>query len=368
MVKILQIGNYPPPICGWAIQTKLVTEELRRRGHTCEVLKINENRQVKNPAYVDVQSAPDYLWKVVRYGISGYRLNVHVNAMSKKGYLLAMIAVLVGKILSRPTLVTFHGGLSQDYFPRHDSWKLYQAFQLLFRLAGAVACDSEEIKQAIEGYGIRSSKVMAIATFSPQYLHFEPAVIPAEAEEFLSRRRPVFFSYVSFRPEYRLETLREGMSLFRKKHPLAGFIWLGFPNKELSSAQKFMAAWPQEERDSLLLLGNLTHDQFLTLMTRCFAVLRTPACDGVAASVLEALALGVPVVASENGRRPAGVLTYADTSAEGMCDKLLDLVENYETVQAGLARAVPDDNVGHMADWLAGEWSLTVKPGIVHAG
>jgi glycosyltransferase involved in cell wall biosynthesis len=368
MVKILQIGNYPPPMCGWAIQTKLVTEELRRRGHTCEVLKINENRRVKDSAYVDVQNGPDYMRKVVRYGMAGYRLNVHVNAMSKKGYLLAMIAVLVGRILAQPTLVTFHGGLSQDYFPRHDSWKLYKAFQLLFRLAGAVACDSAEIKQAIEGYGIPSSKVIAIATFSPQYLHFEPTAIPAEAEEFLSRRRPVFFTYASFRSEYRLETLREGMSLFRKKHPLAGFIWLGFPNKELSSAQKFAAAWPQQERDSLLLLGNLSHDQFLTLMTRCFAVLRTPACDGVAASVLEALALGMPVVASENGRRPAGVITYEDTSAEDMSRKLLYLVENYETVKSGLAGAALDDNVGQMADWLAGEWPLTLKSGIVHVG
>jgi hypothetical protein len=29
MVKILQIGNYPRLICGWPIQTKPVTEELR---------------------------------------------------------------------------------------------------------------------------------------------------------------------------------------------------------------------------------------------------------------------------------------------------------------------------------------------------
>jgi glycosyltransferase involved in cell wall biosynthesis len=368
MAKILQIGNYPPPMCGWAIQTKLVTGELRRRGHICEVLKINENRQVKDPSYVDVQSGSDYLKKVVRYAGAGYRLNVHVNAMSRKGYLLAMIAVLIGRILARPTLVTFHGGLSQEFFPRRNSWKLYQAFRLLFRLAGAVACDSAEIKQAIEEYGIPPSKVVAIATFSSQYLYFEPAVLPAKAEEFFLRRRPVFFSYVSFRPEYRLETLREGMSLFREKHPLAGFMWLGFPIKELQSAQKFVAAWPQEQRDSLLLLGNLSHDQFLTLMTRCFAVLRTPACDGVAASVLEALALGVPVVASENGRRPAGVITYADASAEDMCDKLLYLLENYEIVKAGLAGAAPDDNVGRMADWLVGEWPLTVKSGIVHAG
>src|SRR5581483_3524059 len=52
--RILQIGNYPPPMCGWAIQTKLVTEELCRRGVVCDVLKINENRQIKDPAYIDV--------------------------------------------------------------------------------------------------------------------------------------------------------------------------------------------------------------------------------------------------------------------------------------------------------------------------
>jgi glycosyltransferase involved in cell wall biosynthesis len=368
MVKILQIGNYPPPMCGWAIQTKLVTEELRRRGHTCEVLKINEDRQVKDSAYVDVQNGPDYLRKVVRYGTAGYRLNVHVNAMSPKGYLLAMVAVLVGRILARPALVTFHGGLSQDFFPRRDSWKLYHAFRLLFRLAGAVACDSAEIKHAIEGYGIPQSKVIAIATFSSQYLNFEATTIPYVAEEFLSRHRPVFFSYVSFRAEYRLETLREGMSLFREKHPQAGFVWLGFPGKELASAQKFVDAWPKQERDSLLLLGNLPHDQFLTLMTRCSAVLRTPACDGVAASVLEALALGVPVVASENGRRPAGVISYRDTSAEDMCDSLNYLIENYETVKASLAAAAPDDNVGQMADWLSGNWAPTVKSRITHDG
>jgi glycosyltransferase involved in cell wall biosynthesis len=368
MVKILQIGNYPPPMCGWAIQTKLVTEELRRRGHTCEVLKINEGRQVKDSAYVDVQNGPDYLRKVVRYGVADYRLNVHVNAMSPKGYLLAMVAVSVGRILARPALVTFHGGLSQDYFPRRDSWKLYHSFRLLFRLAGAVACDSAEIKHAIEGYGIPSSKVMAIATFSSQYLQFEPTAIPAGAEEFLSRHQPVFFSYVSFRPEYRLETLREGMSLFRKKYPQAGFIWLGFPGKELASAQKFVDEWRNDERDSLLLLGNLPHDQFLTLMTRCSAVLRTPVCDGVAASVLEALALGVPVVASENSRRPPGVISYHDTSAEDMRDQLNYLMENYETAKAGLAGAALDDNVGQMADWLSGEWAQAVKSRVVHDG
>lgn len=366
--KILQIGNYPPPMCGWAIQTKLVTEELRRRGHVCDVLKINENREVKDPAYIDVQGGWDYFVKVLSHALRGYRLNIHVNGMSKKGYLLALAAVLAGRLAFHPTLLTFHGGLNQDFFPRTDSPKLRFTFRWLFKLAGGIACDSADIRAAIVDYGIPPDKVTAIATFSTQYLNFDSARLAPEIESFLASHHPVFFSYVSFRAEYRLEVLREGMARYRKLYPKAGFIWLGFPGKEMPMAEEFVKDWPADERQSLLLLGNLTHDHFLTLMTSCFACLRTPACDGVAASVLEALALGVPVVASENGRRPAGVITYDDVSAEDMCAKLQYLTQHYAEIKARTRPDSADDNVSFMADWLAGETHAGVKSEVVHAG
>lgn len=352
--RILQIGNYPPPMCGWAIQLKLVTEELRRRGHICEVLKINEGRQIKSAEYIDVQGGFDYLKKIWSYALRGYRLNVHVNGMSKKGYALALAAALTGRAVNHPAQVTFHGGLSQDYFPRDDRSLAHVAFYALFQLAGEIACDSEPIRDAIVRYGICPDKVQSIATFSPQYLQFSRENLGERVESFLQKHPRVFFSYVSFRPEYRLEILREGMRRYREQDPTAGFIWLGFPGKEMSAAEDFVRDWPAEERASLLLLGNLNHDQFLTLLSRSFVYLRTPACDGVAASVLESLALGIPVVASENGRRPAGVVTYSDTSAADMVEKLQFVREHYEDVKAGLEFDMSDDNVGRMADWLAG--------------
>jgi glycosyltransferase involved in cell wall biosynthesis len=352
--KILQIGNYPPPMCGWAIQLKLVTDELRARGRVCEVLKINEGRQIKSSEYVDVQGGLDYLKKVWLYALLGYRLNVHVNGMSKKGYWLAMIVVVTGRLVLRPALVTFHGGLAQDYFPRHDRSWVRWAFQILFALAGSIACDSGPIKKEIVQYGIPSSKIATIATFSPQYLKFSAVSLPLEVEAFFATHQPVILSYVSFRSEYRLETLREGMKLYGKRNPRAGFIWLGFPDKELPAAQEFVEGWAEDERRSVLLLGNLTHDQFLTLLSRCFIFLRTPACDGVAASVLESIALQVPVVASENGRRPDGVVTYGDADAADMCEKLFAVTARYDVVKAGLALGVIDDNISAMADWLAG--------------
>jgi glycosyltransferase involved in cell wall biosynthesis len=359
--KILQIGNYPPPMCGWAIQLKLVTEELRRRGHSCDVLKINEGRQIKSAEYIDVQGGVDYAKKIWRYALRGYRLNVHVNGMSKKGYALALAAALTGRLVNRPALVTFHGGLSQDFFPRHDRSMAHWAFYVLFRLAGSMACDSQPIQDEILKYGIQPNKVQSIGTFSPQYLDFERVALSTEVEDFLKKHTPVFLSYVSFRAEYRLDVLREGMKQFREASPGAGFVWLGFPDKELSAAQEFVAGWPAEERESLLLLGNLTHDQFLTLLSRCFLYLRTPACDGVAASVLESLALGIPVVASANGRRPLGVVSYRDTDAADMVEKLNYVVHHLSEVKSALRLEPGDDNVGRMADWLSGESTVSVE-------
>ena len=359
-VRVLQIGNYPPPMCGWAIQLKLVTEELRRRGHTSEVLKINEGRQIKSSEYIDVQSGPDYLKKIVTYALRGYRLNVHVNGMSKKGYWLAMAAAVVGRLVNRPALVTFHGGLSQDYFPRYDRSIAQRGFYALFRMAGDVACDSEPIREAIIKYGIRTEKVSSIATFSPQYLDFERVVLPDRVEKFLQLHPRVILSYVSFRPEYRLEVLRDGMQRYHAIDPEAGFVWLGFPGKEMPAAEEFVATWPAEEQATLLLLGNLNHDEFLSLLSRCFVYLRTPECDGVAASVLESLALKIPVVASENGRRPAGVVTYRDTDAADIVEKLRFVRDQYEKVQQSLQSDTGDDNVGRMADWLVG--NLAVEP------
>jgi glycosyltransferase involved in cell wall biosynthesis len=331
------------------------------------VLKINENRKVKDPAYVDVQGGFDYLFKVLRYAVAGYRLNVHVNGQSKKGYTLALIAALAGRLVFHPALITFHGGLSQAYFPRLDSARLRWAFGLLFHLAGGIACDDNFVKQAITSYGIQPEKVAAIETFSPQYLSFRPAVLPEEIDAFVSRHSPVFFCYVCFRPEYQLAMLREAMSRFRRYQSNAGFIWLGFPDRELPSAQEFVRDWSAAERQSLLLLSNLAHDEFLTLLGHCFACIRTPACDGVSASVLESLVMGIPVVASENGRRPPGTVTYSEADAADLCAKLVFLCENYTTIKASLEKLERTDNVARMADWLAGEPSSGTKAEVAPA-
>jgi glycosyltransferase involved in cell wall biosynthesis len=88
--------------------------------------------------------------------------------------------------------------------------------------------------------------------------------------------------------------------------------------------------------------------------------------------VLESLALGIPVIASENGSRPSGVITYPETDAAALCARMLDLLENRESVRERLSQygdqtTNANDNVGRMADWLAGESAAVSREEVTHA-
>jgi hypothetical protein len=73
------------------------------------------------------------------------------------------------------------------------------------------------------------------------------------------------------------------------------------------------------------------------------------------------------VVASENGRRPAGVVSYEENDPADLCSKLEYVLANYAEVKAQLHPADMDDNVGRMADWLVGEGRTARRAEIAHA-
>jgi glycosyltransferase involved in cell wall biosynthesis len=69
--------------------------------------------------------------------------------------------------------------------------------------------------------------------------------------------------------------------------------------------------------DHLLLVGDLAHVSTLRILTKADLMLRTTLYDGDSISVREALALGLPVVATDNAMRPAGVnLVSQDDAGE----------------------------------------------------
>ena len=328
--RILQISNYPPPVCGWSLRTQLIERELAERGADSRVMDIGPSRRIPGRGCIPVYNSLDYMAKLITYRLRGFTFQPHVNGDSRKGYVLALAAVLLGRLTGKPAVLTFHAGPKQLYFPRRSGF-WFHAFRLLFHASGKIICNHEPVKQAIVGYGIPVEQVYPISAFSVQYTEQIPVPLPPAVDRFFQTHQPRLFSYALFRPEFTMECLFEAFAALRREYPRAGLLIVG-PQDVPAEAQAEMRRLGIEE--SALFAGNLPHAEFLTAMQRSDLFVRTHLRDGVCTSVLEALTLGVPVVAAEDGHRPASVITYAPGGAADLKRVLEHVLDDLASARA----------------------------------
>jgi glycosyltransferase involved in cell wall biosynthesis len=322
--------------------------ELESRGWDCPVMNLNENRRVLSSEYIDVQSGADYLRKVWRHVWRGYAVQIRVNAESKKGYLLALIAMLLARLGGRPALLTYCGGHRQTFFPASKGSFRWLAFALLFRLPTRIYCDSEAVKKVLLTTGIDANVVMPIPLFSSENVRFTKADLPAAAWDFISQRDGVFFLYICYRKEYMLDFLADAMRQFRTKYPRIGFLLVGTSDRELQLLTEFVRDRGLE--DCVYIAGAVSHDVFLSMLTRSLACIRSPLTDGVSSSVLEALALRVPVLAVDNGTRPPGVELWRAQDPESLQTLMTEAVQNRAAMVARMPGFSAEDNTRRLAD------------------
>ena len=335
-------------MCGWAMGLVALRRELEARGWDCPVMNLNENRRVRNPECIDVQDGWDYVRKVWSHARRGYAVQVRVNGESKKGYLLALIAVVLARLAGRPALLTYCGGHRQTFFPGPRFSLRQLAFSVLFRIPKRIYCNSEPVKQALLTTGIDSPRVLPIPTFSARHLQFTPCDLPAHVNEFFARHEQVFFLYACYRKEYMLDFVAEVMRRFQTQYPSVGFLVAGTSEKELVLIRTFFR--DQGLEDAVCITGSVAHDIFLTMLTRSLACIRTPLTDGVSSSVMEALGLGVPVLGSDNGTRPPGVELWRSEDPDSLLRLMAEAIRDRAAMVARIPQITVEDNTRKLAD------------------
>lgn len=341
-VRILEVSGYPPPRTGWGVRISFVRAQLEAEGHHCQVLNIGQSRKIRSREYLDVQSGPDFVRKLVRHVQKGYLVHAHLNGDSPKGLVLALIAEFVSLTNGRRCVLTFHAGPEQRFFPRRRSRLMAPLFRLAFALPRRIICNDEAVKARIVGYGVLADKIVPIQAFSRQYLQYVPAALPAGLEEFLARIHRVAMCYFFFRPEFSVESVFEAAALALPRLPGVGLVLVGADTVGSAVTRMVDGAGL---RGIVYQAGDLPHDQFMSLLARAHLFIRTPKKDGVCSSVLEALSLGVPVLAAENQRRPPSVLTYRAGDSRDLAEQMRYVFEKYEAVRSRVVRPLIPDTV-----------------------
>jgi glycogen(starch) synthase len=318
-MHILQLGPYPPPEGGITRNMLAIRERLVARGDRCSIIVTSRSTHIREEADVYHTRSAIELITLLRK-IDHDILHLHVGGDVTRRVLSLMIAAATfGK---RPVLSFHSGGYpktaeAQKARPTSARGKIFRRFDRIVAVNG-------ELADVFRRYGVESDKLAIIAPFA-----LAPPSQQSKLREniaaFADAHVPLLVSVGGLEPDYEPLFLINAMNGVLRRHPDAGLVIVG--GGSMKNRVEAAVAHPGHA-GSVLLAGDLPHDETLKLIARADAMLRITLFDGDAISVREALFLGTPVIATDNGMRPDGVISIRRGDAE-------QLLENIDAVLAG---------------------------------
>ncbi|MGA9508870.1 MAG: glycosyltransferase family 4 protein [Candidatus Sulfotelmatobacter sp.] len=340
-MRVLQLGPYPPPHGG--VQSNLVAIRtfLRRHNVSCTVINITRHRKPDSDEVYYPKSAAGLIQLLLRldYDI----IHLHVGGMLSPRLLsLALVCTL---IRNSKAVMTFHSG----GYPSSDEGKSTTRNSLagfvLRRFDGLIGVNPEIIS-FFQRLGVAPSRIRLIYphSFLPEEDSARP--VPEPLASFFSKHNPVLISVGLLEPEYDLPLQINVLGQVRQKFPCTGLLLIGSGSLEQDLRGRIGACAYAEH---ILLCGDVPHNITTTAISRADLMLRTTLFDGDAVSVREALHLGTPVIASDNGMRPAGVHLIPKSNLPAL---LRAIEENLAQPLRGQAdRGIDESNVRAVFDF-----------------
>jgi len=316
-MRVLQLGPYPPPHGG--VQTNLVAIRrcLLEQGIPCEAINLTQFRKPDADGVYYPNNAVELMWLLVRLPYDILHLHIGGNLSAR----LLGLSLLCCWLPGRRAVLTFHsGGYPSSPEGRATQSRSWRGFVL--RQFDAVIAVNQEIVEFFEKCGVERSRIRMIP---PHSMPGSPdgSSLPPGLQEFFDSHQPLLLTVGLLEPEYDLPLQIELLGAVRQRYPNAGLAIIGSGSLQAQLEAQIKGA---SYASHIRLCGDVEHGVTLRAIQACGVFLRTTLYDGDSISVREALHLGVPVIATDNGMRPAGVHLIAVSDADGclnMIDKVL---------------------------------------------
>jgi len=309
-MKVLFVGPYPPPHGGISVHVWSAQSLMKRTGQQSSVLNI-DRRAPESEAYIKISGALDFLRKLVHHARNDWTFDVHTNGHNAKSWAIAFACGAVAQLGPGASL-TLHSGMAPDYIRSAPAW-IRCALRLACVLYQRVVCVNADIASAVAELKIPTRRIRIAPAFL--FLDGPQATAPREIENWIGAHSPLITSTLFFRPEYGFELLLDAVRRLRCRYPQIGCLVVG-TGEDGHKASALVAS--QGLNESMLLAGDVDHDVCLSLIARATVFVRPALHDGDSISVREAVALGVPVVASNVGTRPSCVRLFEPGDLDGL--------------------------------------------------
>jgi len=295
-MRVLLIGDYPPPHGGVAVHVQQLHAYLRAHGVETRVLDIGKGGRPA-PDVLPVRTGRQLLVELARHAREGWTIHLHTSGNNPKAWALVG---LVGAVPFVSKVVTLHSGLLPGFLSAQRARRLFASVAL--RGYSAVVSVSEAVNSAVAQLGVSHNRRHVLPAFLASQVR--PGSAPEKLEVVRARRKPLLVMAHHPSPIYGRATMFEALRLLAREHPECGLALFGPGTREpaFEEATRGVGKWVEN-------FGELEHGEALALIQSADVFVRPTTADGDSISVREALALVVPVVATDVCSRPEGTIT-----------------------------------------------------------
>lgn len=305
---VLQLGPFPPPHGGVETNLVAIREFLRRRGFACPVINLTRHRR---PDAEGVHY-PSTAFEVIRLLFTIPADVIHIHIGGRLATRLLLLCLVCSFVPGRRTVLTFHSGGYPSFGRKPRRFSLRG---LILRRLDAIIAVNDELADFFRRLGVAASRVKVICPYAPVEIP-EGTAIPAHIDAFRRAHTPLLTTVSGLEPEYDLPLQIRALATIRRAFPRAGLVIIGGGSQE-AETRRVIADDPSGEH--VLLCGDVAHAATLRIVSESDVFLRTTLYDGDSISVREALQLGVPVIATDNGMRPEGVRLIPRSNGPALC-------------------------------------------------
>jgi glycosyltransferase involved in cell wall biosynthesis len=304
-MKVVQLGPYPPPHGGIQTHVTSLRDFLRRQRISCAVINITATRrQNSDHVYYPMHALQlAALLLRLRYDI------VHIHIGGRLTRRLVGLGLFCSLVPGKKAVLTFHsGGYPSSAEAATARPATVRGFML--RRFDRVIGVNARIVDLFHRFGVSPARTRLISPYGVANLgsgNGEATLEDGDSQvisEFYRLHNPVLLTVGLLEPEYDLPLQIDVLGSLLPNFPRLGLAIIGSGSLE-PRIRALVASKPYA--DHILVAGDVSHRATLCAMSRSALLIRSTIYDGDSIAIHEALDIGTPVIATDNGMRPAGV-------------------------------------------------------------